>query len=427
MSLSPPTEPQPAPPPTPAAPVAEPQRIQSMDVLRGAAVLGILLMNIQSFSMPSAAYLNPTAYGTLEGADGWVWRITHVLADQKFIAIFSMLFGAGVVLMTGRAEARTGRSGALHYRRMGWLMLLGVAHAHLLWYGDILYAYGLVGLLAWLLRKAPPGVLAGVGAAVIAAGGGLSLLTGLSMGYWPEQAIADLGWMPPADVLNRELERYRGSWMEQMGHRVPMAFFFETFLMVATAMGWKICGMILLGMGLFKWGVFSGERSPRTYWILLVVGLGAGVPLSAWGIHQNQIHGWDVRFSMFFGSLYNYFASMFTSLGWVGGCMLLCRIRALGPVLHPLAATGRMALSNYLMQTLICTTIFYGHGLGLFGTLSRLEQLGVVLGVWAFQLALSPLWLTAFRYGPAEWAWRCLTYLRREPFRRRGPHELTGG
>ncbi len=136
-------------------PVAEKERIVSIDVLRGFALLGILPMNIQYFSMISAAYDNPTAYGDLHGANYWIWLFCHVLADQKFMTIFSMLFGAGILLMTSRIEATGKPSASLHYRRMGWLILFGLAHAYLLWSGDILVAYGMCGLVGLPMPQAP--------------------------------------------------------------------------------------------------------------------------------------------------------------------------------------------------------------------------------------------------------------------------------
>ena len=128
-------------------PIANAQRLVSLDVLRGFALLGILTMNIGLFSMPAATYFAPTVYGSLTGSDGWVWRLTHVLADMKFMAIFSMLFGAGIVLMSERIESRGQPAKGLHYRRMAWLALFGILHAHLLWYGDILYWYGICGMV----------------------------------------------------------------------------------------------------------------------------------------------------------------------------------------------------------------------------------------------------------------------------------------
>ena len=145
-----------------AGPVVQTARIDSIDVLRGFALLGILLMNVQSFAMPQAAYFNPTAYGDLEGANLDVWVAVRMLADQKFMTIFSMLFGAGIVLMAGRAEAR-GDGRRVHYRRMGWLLVIGLLHAHLLWAGDILFLYAVCGMLVYPLRHQPPGRLIAMG------------------------------------------------------------------------------------------------------------------------------------------------------------------------------------------------------------------------------------------------------------------------
>ena len=140
-----------APPDGPdTGPVTGTARIDAIDVLRGVALLGILLMNVQSFAMPQAAYFNPTAYGDLEGANLYVWVAGRMFADQKFMAIFSMLFGAGIVLMAGRAEAR-GDARRAHYRRMGWLLVIGLLHAHLLWSGDILFLYAVSG--CWSTRS----------------------------------------------------------------------------------------------------------------------------------------------------------------------------------------------------------------------------------------------------------------------------------
>ena len=140
-------------------PVQQKERIASLDVLRGFALLGILLVNVGAFSMPSAAYFNPSAYGSLEGIDGFVWRAVHLLADFKFMAIFSMLFGAGIVLMWQHAEVQSEGSAGIHYRRMFWLIVFGLLHAHLLVYGDILYWYGVTGLFVFLFRKRSPTTL----------------------------------------------------------------------------------------------------------------------------------------------------------------------------------------------------------------------------------------------------------------------------
>ena len=151
------------PEPQPLGPIGGSQRILSLDVLRGVAVLGILVMNIQCFAMIMAAYINPTTYGSLEGVNGWVWYLGHLFADMKFMTIFSMLFGAGVIVMTSRREAAGQGSAGVHYRRMAWLLVFGLVHAHLLWYGDILYHYAMCGFVLYLFRKAPPWLLIALG------------------------------------------------------------------------------------------------------------------------------------------------------------------------------------------------------------------------------------------------------------------------
>jgi uncharacterized protein len=134
-------------------------RIVSLDVLRGVAVLGILVMNIQSFSMPSAAYINPTAYGDLTGINKWIWIISHILASGKFMSIFSILFGAGVLIFIQNAQARGEKAFALHFRRMGWLLLFGLIHGYLLWSGDILVCYSLCGMVIWFFWNSSSGKL----------------------------------------------------------------------------------------------------------------------------------------------------------------------------------------------------------------------------------------------------------------------------
>ena len=412
--------PPPPPPANPAAPITKPERLDSIDVLRGFAVLGILILNIQSFAMPGAAYINPRAYGSLEGANYWVWWCSHVFADQKFMTIFSMLFGAGIVIMTSRAEQRTGHSAAIHYRRMAWLILFGVLHAHLLWYGDILYAYGMCGLAVWLLRKWRPIVLIPLGIAMISVAFVISLLSGWSMQFWGEEAIKGMleGWQPSPETVQEDLDAYRGPWLQQMPGRMLGAVFFQTMLFMIWSF-WRAGGLMLIGMALFKLGVFSAARSRAFYLVLALLGLAIGLPLAMYGIHQNNRHNWDITYSFFIGSQWNYWASLFVSVGYLSLVMLLCKSAEFIPLTRPFAAVGRMAFTNYLMQTIICTTIFYGHGLGLFGAVERTGQISIVFGVWIFQLIISPIWLKYFEFGPAEWLWRSLTYWKPQPFLKR--------
>ena len=176
---------------------------------------------------------------------------------------------------------------------------------------------------------------------------------------------------------------------------------------------------MLIGMALFKIGVFSAAHSPRFYFALALAGFGLGLPAIAYETHLHFIHDWEPVRSFFYISQINYWASFLVALGWTGLVMLACQAgAALAPLTGRLAAVGQMAFTNYLSHTIICTTIFYGHGLGLYGKVERWQQALIVLGVWAFQLIVSPIWLRHFRFGPAEWLWRTLTYWKLQPMRR---------
>jgi uncharacterized protein len=401
-----------------SGPVTQSQRIVSLDVLRGVAVLGILVMNIQAFSMPGAAYMNPSVYGDLEDANHWVWYFSHLLADQKFWTIFSMLFGAGIVLMTSRAETAGRGSAGVHYRRMGWLLVIGLLHAHLFWYGDILYAYAMCGFVAYLFRKLPPWLLLVLGLAAVSVTFGVNLFFGWALveGHMPvEQATT--WWSPPQDAIDSELAAYRGGWLDQMPQRMRTAIVFQTFLLVIF-FGWRTGGIILIGMALYKLGVFSAARSKGFYAALVAGGALVGIPVIMFGASRNLAVGFDVKYSFYLGGLYNLWASILVALGWVGLVMLLCKSTILGFAKRVLAAVGQMALTNYLMQTIICTTVFYGHGFGAFGHFERTHQIATVLAVWIVQLIWSPIWMRFFRFGPFEWLWRSLTYLKAQPMRR---------
>jgi uncharacterized protein len=408
-----------------AQPAAESERIVAMDVLRGVALLGILVMNIQSFAMIDAAYSNPAAYGDLTGGNFWVWYLSHVLADQKFMTIFSMLFGAGIVVMTGRAEAAAGRAAALHYRRMGVLVLFGLVHAYLCWMGDILYSYAMCGMLAYLFRKCAPWVLLLVGVLCLAVPSVISCAAGLSLPAWPADLRDEVRamWQPNPSEVAEALAAYRGGWIDACAARLPMAFAMQTFLFVLFVF-WRVFGLMLIGMALFRLGVFHAARSAKFYLAGLMLAGVVGVPIVVYGAERNLAARWAMEYSAFFGVEFNYWGSVLVSGGWIAITMLACKSLWVRPALAPLAAVGRMALTNYLSHTLICTTIFYGHGFGLYGSVERVGQLGIVVGVWALQLIVSPLWLRWYRFGPAEWLWRSCTYGRRQPMWRTDEREL---
>ena len=401
-------------------PVAEKERIVTLDVLRGFALLGILPMNIQYFSMITAAYFNPTAYGDLHGANFIVWLLSHVLTDQKFMTIFSMLFGAGILLMTSRVEATGRPSAALHYRRMGWLILFGIVHSYLLWSGDILYSYGMCGLVVYLFRKLRPHTLLIVGCLTLAVASASLTAYGEWTRHWPPaelQAVREHLWQPTPQMTADEVAAYQGSWTKQMPHRAIDSVQMETGFFLGFTL-WRAGGLMLIGMALFKLGVFAAKRSQSVYWTMITVALLVGLPVTLYGTYRDFAAGWDFRYSFFYGMEFNYWASILMSLGWVGAIMLASKAEALLPLRRRLAAVGRMAFSNYIMHTILCTIVFYGYGWGLFGKVERVWQLVVVLVVWTVQLIVSPIWLRHFHFGPLEWLWRSLTYWQWEPFRR---------
>lgn len=404
-----------------AAPTALSERIRSLDVLRGIAVLGILIMNIQSFAMIQAAYINPTAYGDLTGLNKGVWILSHVFACEKFMTLFSVLFGAGILLLTQRLESKGLSPAGVHYRRTFWLIVIALIHAYGFWYGDILFVYGLSALLVYLFRKASPRKLLIAGLVVLAVPSLLFLMFGLSIPYWPPEALESnmATWIPGPEAVAAEIAAYRGGWIKQMDNRIPASIFHQTFLLLVFY-GWRVVGLMMAGMALFKWGVLSAERSNRFYRRAAFIGLGLGIPIVAAGVVLNFGENWRMEFSMFNGWQVNYWGSLAVAFGYIGLVMLFCRSN-LWPGLKSLFSdVGRMAFSNYLLQTLICTTLFYGHGFGLFGRVERTDQFLIVLAIWIALVLFSRLWLRSFRFGPAEWLWRSLTYRRRQPFRLEG-------
>ena len=396
-----------------AGPTGAGGRIASLDVLRGFALLGILVMNIQLFSMPSAAYQNPAAFGDLTGINLGVWTFSHVFFSQKFLTLFSMLFGAGVCLFADRIEARGGRPAKWHYRRMGWLLAFGLAHAYLLWAGDILVTYAICGCLVYLLRRRGPRTLVVAGVASLLVTSLLLVLAGsaLTVPEVPEEAISEIrrGWTPDASELDAEIAAYRGGWSEQQPVRAAEAFGIHVGLLPFFAV-WFCAGLMLIGMALYRWGILSAARDDRFYARLAAAGLLAGLPLVAFGVWWNFAGDWAWQRSMFFGSLFNTWGCIPVALGYLGLVMLAVRRGFLPGLQARLAAVGRMAFTNYLLQTVLCTTIFYGHGLGLFASAERYQQLLIVFAVWALQLWLSPIWMRRYSYGPLEWLWRTLTY-----------------
>jgi len=403
-----------------------------LDVLRGFAVLGILAMNIAAFSGPFAGYFNPTIWPPpFEGGNRLAYWLTHTVFDLKMMSLFGMLFGAGVVVWGHKARTPQDipRVRWLWLRRMFWLFVIGMAHAWLLWEGDILVAYSLCGaMVAWWVRRLPIGWLGVIAAAFFLVHVTLSFSQYLSVWMaFGEHGSPPLG-MPQPDyeamrdgmkqfmaptpaMLEEDLAAHRGSWSDVFAARAQAnqfiqisGFFFYNF--------WRSTAMMILGIILMRTGVFTGHRTPRFYASMAAICYAVGLPLVIFGLIDNERHGFDIIRMALVGTQTNIIGSVPVALGHAAVLLLLVRLGALGGLRKALAATGQMALTNYLSQTILCTTLFYGYGLGLYGKLDRPATLGIVAAIWTLQLIWSPLWLSRFRFGPAEWAWRTLTYFK---------------
>ena len=398
-----------------------PPRIRSLDVLRGVGVLGMLATHIQLFAYPSLARWNPTAYGDLQGVNWWVWLATFSLADGKFIALFAMLLGVSIVMQAPGVGARAIPAWRVHMRRMAALLVLGLLHAYLLWYGDMLVPLALSGTVVFVARRLTPRWLLVLGSLVFAAGSALSFALTWSTAQSDPVALAAwrAQWTPRPAIINLEIAQYRGGWSEQMAQRVPAALETQTVSFV-TKLLWQMTGLMLMGMALFKLGVLSAARSRTFYLRMAILGFGAGIMLIALGLWRSYATRWDLLDFVLVSEQLHHWGNLFVALGWVALAMLLCQR---GWQLRSVAAVGRMALTNYLLQTVICTTIFYGHGFGLFGRVDRAGQLAIMLGVWAFQLLASSAWLRYFAVGPMEWVLRWFIYGRRPSFLRSSPVE----
>jgi uncharacterized protein len=420
-------------------PVLAADRITSIDTLRGVAVLGILVMNIYAFAMPFVAYQNPLAMGGTEWYNLGTWFLTHILFDQKFLTIFAVLFGAGLVMTMTRAEAREARYAGNWYRRNFWLLLIGAAHGYLLWFGDILFHYALMGMLIFPFRHRSPRTLIIIASILLAFGVLMQVGGGMQMAEMSVKGPAVLAldeagetlteeqsailrqWesmsafvKPPEQQVAEDVAAYTGDYAGILEHRAPMVAMMQTQATIGFVI-WRVGGLMLLGMALMKLGILSGDRSDAFYRKMMMVGYGVGLPImlfSSWLMLTNR---WEMLWMFRVGVLPNYVGSIFVAFGHIALLMTIVRGGLMQSLMDRFTAVGRMAFTNYLMHSVILTTVFYGYGLGLYGQIPRIWQMLFVAGVLGFQLWFSPWWLARFRFGPAEWLWRSLSYWKLQP------------
>jgi uncharacterized protein len=407
-----------------------PPRIASLDLVRGVAVMGILAMNIVAFAMPFQAYMNPLAFGAEGPADMASWAFNFVFVDGKMRGLFSFLFGASMLLVIERAEA-AGRSGAsIHFRRMLWLLAFGLVHFYLIWFGDILAGYAQVGMIAYLFHRLSTRALVRWGIALLVvqtivfsglAGSTYYLQSQAALPGAPAEVLsqwqglqAQLG-VPAAEALTQKLALFTGPYDAVIGARLeePLEPFVGTLMF-----GWETLAYFLFGMAALRNGFLRGEWADERYRRAALIGFGIGIPAYAalgWIVYSG---GFDLPLMLatVMAGTVPFRPLMVIAIA----ALVILLARRGGALVDRIAAAGRAAFTNYLGTSILMTGLFYGWGLGLYGSLGRAELWLVVLAMWGLMLLWSKPWLERFRYGPFEWLWRSLARWEVQPMRR-GP------
>ena len=402
-------------------------RIVTIDAIRGFAVCGILVMNIVSMGMPVYAYVDPHYYGGAAGADWFAWAAAYVLVDGKLRALFTMLFGASLLLITDAAEDRTPGPARTHYARMFWLFVFGMLHAWFVWYGDILVDYAIAGAIAFFARRWEKSALGFAAFCLIGFSAAHSLVeyhdtqlleTIANAPHPPADAVQT--WnkvlaqtLPFPDTVAREVNAYRGGFADVFAQRAATARDYQT-LYLPIGMP-ETLGFVLLGMLFYRLHFWSGGWSRRAYRRTILAGA-ITIPFYLPLVAAIEAHHFDPAWLPLADSL-TLAMRPFLALAYAAAIVLAVQSGMLRWLTARFAAAGRMAFSNYLGTSLIMTTIFYGYGLGWFGHLHRAQLYWLVLAQWLLILGWSPWWLRHFRYGPFEYAWRSLSRGRLVSFR----------
>ena len=412
----------------PPAPIRS-DRITGLDFTRGIAVMGILAMNIVVFALPSPAQVTPFGWGTPSSADVISWAISFVLIDSKMRGLFSILFGASTLLVMERAEA-SGRDAAnAHFARMAVLALFGLAHYFLIWDGDILFHYAVVGLALFFFRQCRVRTLviwAVVLTLVQTVMMGVSF-TALSAGALPD-APADLvenyrwflqEYSPQSTMAAKEMQAFLGSYRDALHFRLG-----ETHmpLVILSSVGLETLAQMLIGMTLYRAGMLAGTWSMARLWRWAVICMAISLPGLLLLLWWQVASGFAVMPIIFSLLAFSFPFDLIMSIGYAALLMAMAQRFASTPATARatqwIAATGRVAFTNYIGTSLVMTTIFYGYGLGFYGYFGRTTLwLFVALGC-VLMLAWSKPWLDRFLYGPLEWAWRSLSRFAVQPMRR---------
>lgn len=429
-----------------ATPVSEAERITLLDSLRGIAILGILLMNIPLFGLPNPVGYDPSVLHE-DGLNYYVWYVVNWFPEGTQRALFSMLFGAGIILFTSRKEDKLSGTLPLDYfiRRQIWLMLFSLFDVFvLLWSGDILLDYACLGLIMVAFRKSSPKTL------LIGAGICFTLMLAReNRDFYQSKKIIHKGEVVAAidttatkltEQQKEELsamkdfkERYTSEKkikrmeksIRQVTGSYEEVYEFRTNSYVDDLVRylyfgvWDVLLFMFIGMAFFKMGILTGQASIKVYWGLFAVGLGCGLTFSYYRLQptiEHQFNGFNYTKNVLF-EFYE-LSRTFRSLGIFGFIMLLYKSNVFSWLFNLMRPVGQMAFTNYLTQSLLCGLFFNGIGLAMYGKLQRKEVYYVVAIVWIIQIIWSHVWLRYFRFGPLEWCWRSLTYWEIQPMKK---------
>lgn len=393
-------------------------RYVTLDAMRGFAVMGILAMNIIAFAMPEWAYVTPKAYGGLTTENQISWFLSFIFIDGKMRGLFSLLFGASLMLIVEGAQAKGESAKKIHFSRMFWLALFGLAHYFFIWFGDILFLYASVGCIAFLFKEWQPRQL--VKWAFIIFGIGL-LLWGLQMGGL--QVLQFFATMPNADpeiaqqfgkIINspdfdpnveKDLALYRGGYWPIVEHKLSEWYAPLTLVLQSIT---ETLPLMMIGMAMKKNGFITGAWAREDYIVWIKRLVPAGLVLSAGLAGGLCAVGYDPVNSVAVFLVWSGIPRLMLTVGYAALLILLIERYSGSALIARVTAAGQAAFTNYLGTSIIMTSIFYGYGFGLYGDLSRIELWPFVFGTWIWMLLWSKPWLVRFRYGPLEWLWRSL-------------------
>ena len=427
---------------TSLTPLQPSDRIHSLDIMRGIVLFGILLMNINGMGL-ARAYGDPTVSGGSTGWDLYTWIATNMLFEGTMRALFSLLFGVGMYILLDRLEKKGAglKAADIYFRRLMWLLFFGLVHGYLLlWVGEILYSYALMGFLVFSFRNMAPKKLIFIAILLFSIGSLWSYVEYKKDVKFMEEVALVNQYNAESKALTDELKETSTKWEGIQAKRTPEAVaqynesmrkgYFDVVAFLAPINMkfdqyytyrydvWDILSMMLLGIAFFKLKILGAGKSYLFYAMMTIFGYLIGLSVN----YYETSHILSQNFSMLSFSKTNItydLGRIGVALGHIGFIMLICKLPVFKWLKSALSSVGKMALTNYVMHSVFAIFIFTGAGLGLFGTFSRHELLYIVFAIWIFQLIISPIWLKYFQFGPLEWIWRNLSYQKKHPIRKK--------